>query len=199
MSRSANRKKFVVIVALFLLPLLVSFAVYKNLPEGYKPNKMSNHGALLDPIHTLKPFNQLTITGESYGNKEVEKVWTLVHLINGACDEQCSKMLYHSRQTRILLNKNIDRVKRVAVLLNTEQNSTTDKMWQSHPDLTVLLGMEGGLGSQVKSAVSDVQSRPFSVFLVDPLGNLMMEFPQDLDPKLMLKDLKKLLKLSHIG
>ncbi|MNT11768.1 hypothetical protein D3C72_1466670 [compost metagenome] len=38
-----------------------------------------------------------------------------------------------------------------------------------------------------------------TLFLVDPLGNLMMRFPQDPDPKKMSGDLKKLLKVSRIG
>lgn len=199
MSRSANRKKFVAIVALFLVPLIVSLVVYKTLPEGYRPSNMANNGNLLQPIHTLAPFNQLTIQGQSFGNKEVEKKWTLLHIISSECDEECSKMLYNSRQTRLLLSKNIDRVQRVVVLSDAAQHSTMDKMWTSHPDLTVLLGVQDGIGSQVHKSVSGSDKRPYSVFLVDPLGNLMMEFPQDLDPKLVLKDLKKLLKLSHIG
>jgi len=36
-------------------------------------------------------------------------------------------------------------------------------------------------------------------YLVDPLGNLMMSYPADAAPKGMLKDLKRLLRLSHIG
>ncbi|MFT7661212.1 MAG: cytochrome oxidase Cu insertion factor (SCO1/SenC/PrrC family), partial [Gammaproteobacteria bacterium] len=177
MSRSANRKKFVIIVCLFLLPLAFSFVAYKMLPEGYKPDSMSNNGQLLSPIYTLKEFNQLSIEGKSYANKDVEKIWTLVHLIHGQCEEACSRMLYDSRQTRILLSKNIKRVKRIAVLLDAEANSTMDKMWDSHPDMTVLLGSEGGVGSQIFGAVQGSEDRPFSAFLIDPLGNVMMEFP----------------------
>jgi hypothetical protein len=35
--------------------------------------------------------------------------------------------------------------------------------------------------------------------LVDPLGNLMMEFPKDPDPKKVRGDLTRLLKYSRIG
>ncbi len=38
-----------------------------------------------------------------------------------------------------------------------------------------------------------------AVFVVDPLGNLMMRFAPGLPPADMLKDLEKLLKLSRIG
>ena len=37
------------------------------------------------------------------------------------------------------------------------------------------------------------------IYLIDPLGNLMMRFPKDADPARMVKDLKRLLKISRIG
>jgi hypothetical protein len=37
------------------------------------------------------------------------------------------------------------------------------------------------------------------VYLIDPLGNLMMSYAADARPKGMLEDLKKLLRLSHVG
>jgi len=41
--------------------------------------------------------------------------------------------------------------------------------------------------------------REHSLFIVDPLGNLMMRYDVRQDPKGLLQDLKKLLSLSHIG
>ena len=37
------------------------------------------------------------------------------------------------------------------------------------------------------------------VYIIDPLGNLMMYYPPVADPSGMLKDLRKLLKYSKIG
>ena len=37
------------------------------------------------------------------------------------------------------------------------------------------------------------------MYLIDPLGNLMMRWPKDPDPKKISSDLKKLLKYSRIG
>jgi hypothetical protein len=37
------------------------------------------------------------------------------------------------------------------------------------------------------------------VYLIDPLGNLMMRFPKDADPSKVKKDIAKLLKASAIG
>jgi hypothetical protein len=37
------------------------------------------------------------------------------------------------------------------------------------------------------------------IYLIDPLGNLMMSYAPDAKPKGMLEDMKRLLRLSHIG
>ena len=42
-------------------------------------------------------------------------------------------------------------------------------------------------------------SRDVPIFLIDPLANLVMRFDVRADPNGLLQDLKKLLKLSHIG
>jgi hypothetical protein len=42
-------------------------------------------------------------------------------------------------------------------------------------------------------------AREHSVFVVDPLGNLMMSYDARTDPRGLLQDLQKLLRLSHIG
>ena len=41
--------------------------------------------------------------------------------------------------------------------------------------------------------------RPYAVFIVDPLGNLMMSYDSRQNPKGLLEDLQKLLRLSQIG
>ncbi len=41
--------------------------------------------------------------------------------------------------------------------------------------------------------------RAHSLYIVDPLGNLVMRYDTRDTPKGLLDDLKKLLKLSHIG
>ena len=37
------------------------------------------------------------------------------------------------------------------------------------------------------------------IYIVDPLGNLMMSYAPNAPQKALLEDLRKLLKLSHIG
>ena len=37
------------------------------------------------------------------------------------------------------------------------------------------------------------------IYIVDPNGNLVFSYPLDINPKLLLADLKRLLKVSQIG
>ena len=76
----------------------------------------------------------------------------------------------------------------------------------SAPD-TVVLGDEyAGTITLVDDELSDFLQgkRPISVagggyYLVDPLGNLVMYFPPELDPSAMVRDIEHLLELSRIG
>lgn len=199
MSQAANRKRLVTIFALFLVPLAVAFIWYAMVPDGWRPSSMTNNGNLLDPIFTVESFEQRTLDGKPFSGKDLEKVWTFVHLVDGNCNETCSRMLYNTRQIRVGQGKNMNRVRRVTVIGANGQTESNSKMWHSHPDMTFVLAADGGLGEQIRSHTSKAGFPANSIFLVDPLGNVMMQFPPDLPPKKIAKDLKKLLKLSHIG
>ena len=196
MSDSKNKRKLLTIFAWFFIPLAIATAGY-NL--GMIPSGKTNNGQLLEPFFTLTEFSYQTIDGDSFSNKEVEKVWTLLHFIEGECDAACSESLYNTRQMRISFGKDIDRIDRVAVLSSAVKSESNQKMWASHPDLKVLIGTGKGIGRQIKNQLTQFDRSSNAVYLLDPLGNVVMRFPATLEVKLMKKDIRKLLKLSHIG
>jgi len=63
------------------------------------------------------------------------------------------------------------------------------------PRPEVLAAIEG---TQIVSFKDPSFSRDY-IYLIDPLGNLMLRFPRDPDPSRMVKDLQRLLKASRIG
>jgi hypothetical protein len=60
------------------------------------------------------------------------------------------------------------------------------------PEAQVLLGLLPSFDGVAPLAAQ-------RVYLIDPLGNLMMSFAPGSKPKGMLTDLKRLLGLSHVG
>ncbi|MEZ5449928.1 MAG: hypothetical protein R3E95_14595 [Thiolinea sp.] len=191
-----NQKKLLLIFSLFLLPLLGAMLWYLFLPSGYRPGHTTNNGELILPVYPVQAFEQNDLQHQSFSGADLEKIWTLVHLLDAPCDEACSKSLYDTRQIRIALGKDIDRVQRVVVAATPELAQNESKMWASHPDLKVLLGNEKGLSAQIHQHTQDPAN---TVYLIDPMGNLMMKFSPELEPELLMKDLQKLLRLSHIG
>jgi len=86
-------------------------------------------------------------------------------------------------------------------------NSTACENWQNKlPTLIKLLGKDSSRVAyyQVGTQLDMLQTPKIStlgeaVWVVDPLGNLVMRYSPQLQPKQLLKDLKKLLKLSGVG
>ena len=100
------------------------------------------------------------------------------------------------RQTRQLLAADMDRVQRVFIVRSDCCNMEFLDEGTSGPR-----GGEGGrpVDARLLRAVPRHANPTHSIYIVDPLGNLMMRFDARENPKGLLSDMKKLLKLSHIG
>ena len=58
------------------------------------------------------------------------------------------------------------------------------------------------VGSLVKFETESgeyMELKPGTIYLIDPIGNLMMKYDTTSTSRGMLKDIKKLLKISNIG
>jgi hypothetical protein len=188
--RARNLRTVGALAAVFFLPLLVSFWMYYG--GGWRPVGQSNHGELVTPARPLEPVTLPGVQGSSPVALPL-KTWTLVYIGGGACDAACRNALYLMRQTRLALNQEMTRVERVWLV--TRDCCDRAYLEQEQAGLIALdASAADALVAQFPSG-----EREHSIFIVDPLGNLMMRHDARGDPKGLLADLKKLLKLSHIG
>jgi cytochrome oxidase Cu insertion factor (SCO1/SenC/PrrC family) len=194
--RWRSRLKLIFIFSLFLGPLLGSFMWYYGLSAVMVPSGKSNHAPLVQPVVTLSQFgNGLHENGE-VSLMSLKHKWTIVHIIGASCEQPCQKSLYNTRQTRFALGKDANRVQRFLIL---ESKLLATKIRTEHLDVSLLKPSAGGISSQLKDILVKYNVGQNDGLLIDPLGNVMMIVPADLDPGKLLKDLKKLLKLSRIG
>ena len=92
------------------------------------------------------------------------------------------------------LGKEDKRVQRIIFLTgNTPLDAT---LVEQHPGLTIFAA-DHTLTGEFIAAIESYGTG--NVFLVDPLGNLIMRFPVETGMKGIHEDLKKLLKISRIG
>ncbi|HTV77860.1 MAG TPA: hypothetical protein VMF03_06355 [Steroidobacteraceae bacterium] len=180
------------LAGLFLLPLLLSFWLYYGL--HWRPRAMSNHGELIQPVRPLPVVTLTDATGVSR-SRVFRNHWTLVYVGNGACDAHCRDALFFMRQTRLSLNNEMTRVQRV--FLATADCCDRTFLATEHPGLVVLDASPPAARPLIAQFPPESQDR--MLYIVDPLGNLMMRYDARLPPKGLLEDLKRLLQLSNIG
>ncbi len=223
-----QRRMLLALALFFFAPLVVSFYLYYG-SGGWHPANRVNHGDLIDPARPLPdvslPFHRAAPPGAGAGagtgaagagaGAEVagpgtvpaqltrpdflKNKWTLLYWGAGACDARCRTDLYNMRQVRIALNRDMDRVQRVFVA----EGECCDWTFldRQHPDLlTVLATPEARPLRAIFPTVDPGDAGATDrVYLIDPLGNLMMSYAADAKPKGMLQDLKRLLGLSQVG
>ena len=186
--RKTARLQLALIAAVFFGPLLIAAWLYYG---GFFADQLgrSNHGALLEPIINLDEA-----LPDSALYEQREGGWLLLYADGDACADACRQALYTIRQSRKMLGKEMDRVKRVFL------HGTT------LPDTVFLAAEHPGLITIEDASLSGLleNKRPQELpaggfYLIDPLGNLVLYFRPDIEPSDMVSDIKRLLKLSRIG
>jgi len=197
--QTRKRISLVLLFALFLAPLLFAILLFYIFPD-WRPAGTSNHGQLVTPVRPLPPFQLETLAGEPIDETFLRGKWTLVYLLQGACDKPCVEQLYNIRQVRLAQGKNIDRLQRLLVWESAGVSREDQAELQKHFPGQLIVPVNN------QEAVIEVfsldEQQPMAarrVYLVDPLGNLMMRYEPVDEPKGMIKDLERLLKYSGLG
>ena len=202
--RARNLRTLAALAALFLLPLALAFFTYYG--TNWRPSGHVNHGRLITPA---RPLPEVALPRVSLGAVATAAPpdtasgstplfrhrWSLVYVGSGNCDAACREALYVMRQTRLALNKDMARVERVFLAVS----ACCDRAYlaREQPGLEALDATTPG--AQPLLAEFAAPEREHLLFIVDPLGNLIMSYDVREDPRGLLQDLQKLLRLSHIG
>lgn len=114
--------------------------------------------------------------------------WVLVTADAAACAPACERKLYIVRQVRRAQGKEMDRIDRLWLLTDGGK-----------PRAELVTALDGGHIAAADPQLIQALPNAADIYLVDPLGNLMMRFPAEADPSKMIKDLQRLLKYSSFG
>ena len=187
-----SRGQIWLLIGVFFAPLLVAFLLYYGV-EGWRPTGRTNHGELIQPPRAVPRVAMQSASGEALADDFMLRKWSLVFIGAGDCSMRCREALAHMRQVRLALNDDMPRVQRV--FLVTDQCCDLDFLQREHPGLITAKAE----GAAVEMLQAFPQPQAGDIYIVDPLGNAMMRYTADAPAKGLLEDMKKLLKLSHIG
>lgn len=180
-----GRRNMLLLALVFFGPLLIAALMYYGVLD-FRPASTTNYGRLIEPPVVLDA-GATEPTG-------MRGRWTLLVPVRGRCESACRDRLQEIRDVRLVLGAEADRVARVLVT----DSVRPDNEWLAAEQAGLVVVSPGADGwAPLWDAMAELELP--GVYLVDPLGNVMMAYPPDPDQKLLLKDLKKLLKLSRIG
>lgn len=193
-SRVKGRLQLVLLGLLFSAPLVMAAVLYFVAPE-WQPEGRTNYGELIRPAQPLPEPQWRNVDGETVGLAAIRGHWSWVMRIEGACDGSCETALYDLRQTRMLLNEKRLRLRRILLVDNASRlEALAAQLGEVHPDLQIYAPLDTDA-----AAAAFPEAEPGTVFVVDPLGNLMMRYAPQPDLRKVLKDIKRLMRVSQVG
>jgi hypothetical protein len=123
--------------------------------------------------------------------------WHLVYIDTSGCNAECIAQLQLLRNIHASLHKEIMRVERVLLLPQQTSSTTLLELQQRFPDLVIVVGTDAEVFAGQFTASNKAGTG--GVYLIDPLGNLMMRYPSDYEAKGLRRDLSRLLRYSWVG
>ena len=181
-----NRIVLWLVLAVCAAPIVASFVAYYWL----QPSGHVNYGELITP-QPLPAATLAGVDGRPFSFADLKGSWVLVSIDSAACDERCRTKLVYTRQVRLASGKNSERIERVWLVADG-----------ASPDAKLLVEQQGlhvarAAGSPLLTTFPAQTAPAAHIYVVDPLGNLMMRFPENPDPRRILKDVSRLLRHSE--
>lgn len=177
----------------FITPIIAVVAMYKL---DWRP-KGESIGELVTPAKALT-MHQPLINSDSdvVTIRLLKDKWSMVY-ITTTCDMQCKDKLHQMRQLHVSLYKEIPRMQRV--LLTTASEVANIK--QSYPDLLIVNQPKTDIItlSEQFNIHNETAMSAGRIYLVDPLGHLIMSYSASTSPALVRKDITRLMKYSWTG
>ena len=181
------------LLAVCVAPVIASYTAYYLLP----PSGRTNYGALIEPQRPLPALTLRQLDGTAVDAASLRGSWLMVQVDGGDCEAACQKKLWQMRQVRLTTGKDADRVQRVWLIVDEAPLATL--VMREYDGTLFLRARADELDAFMPLPAEPGAGLADSIWLIDPLGNLMLRWPKDADPSRMKKDLIKLLKTSGIG
>jgi hypothetical protein len=191
-----QRKNTTIIIGLFLLfflPVFVSWFLvfFTDISPG---SGGTQHGILINPPRQLDDIQLLDpLTGLS---QNLHGKWTLFVMIKGTCREDCQDALYRMQQLRLASGKDVSRVQRAIYFSDMPDRNALIDLFRPYAGQLMITTGSNSETLLSKFAMDGVLITN-ALYLIDPAGFIMMLYPQNTEPTGIIKDMKRLLRISR--
>ncbi|OBU13687.1 cytochrome oxidase [Photobacterium aquimaris] len=169
-----------VVAVVFIVPII---AAKLMLHQQWYQGGVTNRGQLLQPAVTIAEF-------------ALPQTWQLIYRLPARCDAHCQGALFNLRQVPQAAGADSNRLQSV-VLVSSDNSAAT----------SLLQGVElRQIDTSLQQQLALLEYGLATIYIADPHGNMLMAYPlvtgdQQIlrQGKDVLRDLKRLLKVSKIG
>lgn len=183
-----NRVAIIAVFAVFLVPVLVATMMHSQW-FNWQPGGGRNYGELLQPVVALSEFETVDAHGQTVSRSSLLGRWQLLHFQPGACAESCLENLYWLRQVR----RAQDRHQPDVGLIHLSRQALNDQDLEAINALAEDFLVLSGETADVLTAQLPDGGVNAAYYIVDPLGNIILSYPEDSDHNGIRRDLRRLL------
>ena len=188
-----GRKVFMLMLVFFIVPILVVILMFKLnwKPSGASLGELVKPPRLLNTPSMLRASDAKPLTSAMWKER-----WSIVY-VAANCKEDCLNKLHDMRQLHVSLYKDIERTQRV--LITSTQDVTNIK--RDYPDMLIVNQPLDSIAelSQQFQINNEEATTANRMYLVDPLGHLMMSYQPKVPLADVRKDITRLLRYSWAG
>jgi hypothetical protein len=192
-ARPRSLTPLVLVLLACLAPVVAAVVMYLN-PQ-WLSGKSTNYGDILEPQRPVPPASELALTdlqGNPVDLQQMSGQWLLLTADGAACPEECARKLFIMRQSHASTGKNVVRIDRVWLI--TDDAPVKPEVLEAYRGMHMLRANPEQLRAFLGSDTPEKH-----IWIIDPLNNLMMRFPENADPSKLRRDIGKLLFASQVG
>ena len=198
-ARPRSRGPLIAILLVCLAPVVFALLAYYVPSLGLRPATRTHYGQLIDPQRPIPDtLNVRDEQGRPYDLNQLKGQWVLISTGPGACPESCVRGLFVLRNSHASQGKEVERLERVWII--TDDAPAAAVVDEAYAGTHVLRADPAALAAWlVPQATDPAAALAQGLWIVDPLGHLMMQFPDAEQPEAVRDDIRTLLKNSRIG
>ena len=179
----ASRRPLLLVALVCIAPIVASYLAY----YVFHRDSHVNYGTLV--AKPAPAFAGTTLAGKPLALADFKGRWLMLVAAPAECDATCTAALYATRQSRTMMGRERDRVARAWLV--TDGAPLADSLRAEQPDLDIVRVAPDALAAWPRG--------DDAIYLVDPLGNVVLAWPREPDIKALANDLTRLLRASQIG
>ncbi|MDI9334072.1 MAG: hypothetical protein QM533_06815 [Cytophagales bacterium] len=194
---SLGRWKMLVVLLVCAAPVVASYLTYYVI----RPSNVKSFGELVQPQRPMPNLSATTLDGQATALASLRGQWLLASVAGGACAKPCEQHLYLQRQLRETLGKDKDRLDWLWLITDDAPLAPELRARLTDPAMktqgfSALRIKESDAAAWLQGGTDQLSTR---LYLIDPQGNYMMRFPENLGVEQAAKakaDISRLLRAS---